>query len=98
MYLSFPDGFLWGSATASAQVETASDHNWRGLRSQDGHVFERTTDHEKRREEDAGYISRFGSIYRCSVDWARLQSGPFEKFDPDVVAEYTSFFAILAKK
>lgn len=98
MFLPFPDQFLWGTSTAAAQVETAGDHPWRGLSAKDGYRFERTTDHELRRQEDAGYIARFGSIYRCSVDWSRLQREPMAKFDPDVVEEYCTFFNELKKK
>jgi len=88
----FPAKFVWGSSTAAAQVETATDHPWRGLRAKDGSVFDRTTEHEKHRLEDAEYITRFGSIYRCSVDWCRLQTEPFGKFNPAVVQEYREFF------
>jgi beta-glucosidase len=88
----FPETFLWGTSTAAAQVETAGDHPWRGLKARDGHVFERTTDHEKRREEDGRLIGRLGQLYRCSVDWARLQPEPFAKFDKMVVKEYQAFF------
>jgi len=97
MRLNFPDGFFWGSSTAAAQVETAGDHPWRGLRSRDGFLFERTTDHELRREEDAAFIVRLGSIYRCGVDWSRLQTEPFGKFDKAVVDEYSAFFKKLRK-
>ena len=95
MKLTFPDGFVWGTSTAAAQIETASGHPWRGLRAKDGHVFERTTDHEQRREEDAAFILRFGSIYRCGVDWSRLQSEPYGKFDKKAVEEYRAFFDLL---
>jgi len=97
MYLKFPDGFFWGTSTAAAQVETAGEHPWRGLRAKDGYVFERTTDHEKRRTEDAGFITRLGSIYRCGVDWSRLQTEPFAKFDKHAVDEYCAFFDKLKK-
>ena len=98
MFLKFPDHFFWGTSTAAAQVETAGDHPWRGLVARDGYRFERTTDHELRREEDAGYIARFGSIYRCGVDWSRLQTEPMAKFEADVVDEYLAFFKLLKKK
>lgn len=92
MRLEFPEGFLWGTSTAAAQIETASDHNWKGFVAKDGHRFEETAQHEKRRQEDVQYISRLGQIYRCGVDWARLQSQPFAPFDAQVVAEYQDFF------
>ncbi|MDO8368806.1 MAG: family 1 glycosylhydrolase [Saprospiraceae bacterium] len=98
MRLIFPDGFLWGTSTAAAQVETAGEHPWRGFRALDGYVFERTTDHELRRAEDAKIIARFGSIYRCGVDWSRLQRGPFAKFEKEVIAEYRQFFEDLRSR
>ena len=93
--LVFPKKFVWGTSTAAAQVETATDHPWRGLRAKDGHTFDRTTEHEKHRLDDAAYIVRFGTLYRCGVDWCRLQTKPFGKFDADVVAEYQTFFDCL---
>ena len=98
MFISFPKSFFWGTSTAAAQVETAGDHPWRGLQARDGSRFERTTDHELRRTEDAGYIIRFGTVYRCGVDWSRLQTAPMAKFDPNVVEEYRAFFAGLLDK
>ena len=95
MTLAFPDDFHWGTSTAAAQIETASDHQFRGLRARDGYLFERTTDHERRRLADVDLIARFGSVYRCGVDWARLQSRPFAAFSRAVVGEYRELFAAL---
>ncbi|MBK9336218.1 MAG: family 1 glycosylhydrolase [Lewinellaceae bacterium] len=96
--LAFPTYFFWGTSTAAAQVETAGDHPWHGLIARDGYRFEHTTDHELRRAEDADYIARFGSVYRCSVDWSRLQPQAMARFDPDVVDEYCTFFEHLKQK
>ena len=98
MTFQFPDHFFWGTSTAAAQVETAGAHPWRGLRAKDGYVFERTTDHEKRRAEDAALIARLGSIYRCGVDWSKLQTEPMAKFEPTVVEEYRVFFEDLRQR
>ena len=98
MLLKFPDDFFWGTSTAAAQIETASDHNWKGIKSRDGYVFGQTSDHEIRRAEDVEHISRFGSYYRCGVDWARLQTEPFGEFHEDVVKEYQVFFKNLNQK
>jgi beta-glucosidase len=98
MLLQFPNDFFWGTSTAAAQIETASDHNWKGLKSKDGYIFDRTSDHEKRRDEDVEHISRFGSVYRCGVDWARLQTEPLGMFHHDVVDEYRDFFDELNKR
>ncbi len=98
MLLKFPDHFFWGTSTAAAQIETASDHNWKGFQSKDGYTFDRTADHELRREEDAEIIAQFGTVYRCGVDWARLQTEPFGEFHTDVVDEYITFFKNLNAK
>ncbi len=90
--LTFPDNFLWGTSSAAAQVETASANNWRGVVARDGFVFERTTDHELRRDEDLEYICSLGQLYRCGVDWARLQPEALAPFDAAVVSEYQVFF------
>ena len=92
MRLQFPNDFFWGTSTAAAQIETASDHSFKGLRSKDGHIFDRTADHELRRDEDVEHIARFGTVYRCSVDWARLQTEPFGAFhQPLLVGRSHSF-------
>ena len=95
---SFPPDFFFGTSTAAAQVETVFDHPWKGLVAHDGYVFDRTTDHEKRRAEDAGYIARLGTVYRCGVDWSRLQRAPYAAFDPAVVAKYRAFFDDLRER
>jgi beta-glucosidase len=98
MLLQFPEGFLWGTSTSAAQIETAFDHQFKGIEASDGFIFERTIDHEKRRAEDATYITQFGNIYRCSVDWSRLQLSPLTPFDAGVVREYRDFFEVLQKE
>ena len=98
MTIPFPDHFFWGTSTAAAQVETAAAHPWKGLKALDGYVFLRTTDHENRREEDAAWIARLGGIYRCGVDWSRLQGEPMAKFDKKVVQEYRDFFEDLQQR
>ncbi len=94
-FLSFPEGFIWGTSTAAAQVETAGDHNWHGVEAKDGYTFIQTTDHEKRRMEDVQNIKQFGSMYRCGVDWSRLQLKAFAPFEEDVIKEYQDFFKAL---
>lgn len=93
--LSFPKNFIWGTSTAAPQIETAFEHDWRGVRAKDGNVFERTSDHELRRAEDLQYITQLGNAYRMSLDWSRLQRQANGKFDPKVVSEYRSFLAKL---
>lgn len=95
MFLSFPNDFFFGTSTSAGQIETAFDHQWKGLESKDGFIFSKTIDHELRREEDIEYIKQFGTVYRCSVDWSRLQRAAFAPLEQDIVEEYQTFFAHL---
>lgn len=95
MKLTFPEGFIWGTSTAAAQIETAVNHNWVGLQSKDGYTFKRTADHELRRDEDVEYIAQLGQAYRMSAAWWRLQEAPFAPFNIEVVNEYRSFMGKL---
>ncbi|MCB0597901.1 MAG: glycoside hydrolase family 1 protein [Lewinellaceae bacterium] len=97
MRLEFPENFFWGTSTSATQVETASAHNWRGFQARDGYVLDQTTAHEKLRDLDAGFILQFGTVYRCGVDWARLQPEPYAPFAKEVVEEYQRFFELLNK-
>ncbi|WP_199038232.1 GH1 family beta-glucosidase [Glycomyces salinus] len=89
--LQFPDGFLWGTATASYQVEGATDEDGRGpsiwdtfsatpgkvWRGQTGRV---ACDHYHRLDEDVELMKSLGvQTYRFSIAWPRIQpdgSGP----------------------
>ena len=88
MILHFPDNFIWGTSTAAAQIETATAHEWRGIRSKDGFEFNQTCDHEKRRKEDAVIIADIAPHYRMSLDWAILQDAPFAPLNPIEINNY----------
>jgi beta-glucosidase len=87
----FPEGFLWGTATASYQVEGAVDEDGRGPSIWDtfshtpGKVYRGDTgdvacDQYHRLEEDLDLMADLGlQAYRFSVAWPRIQpegSGP----------------------
>jgi beta-glucosidase len=87
----FPEGFLWGTATASYQVEGAVDEDGRGPSIWDtfsrtpGKVYRGDTgdiacDQYHRLEEDLDLMVDIGvRAYRFSVAWPRIQpegSGP----------------------
>ena len=48
MQITFPEKFFFGTSTAAYQIETAFEHDWLGVKSRDGFVFNHTSDHEKR--------------------------------------------------
>jgi len=95
MKLRFPDNFLWGTSTAAPQIETAFNHDFKGIHSKDNHILKRTIDHEKRRKEDAKIICSLGNTYRLSLAWDRLQKKPYGEFDKKVVKEYRDFLQTL---
>ena len=87
----FPEGFLWGAATAAYQVEGGVDEDGRGRSIWDtfshtpGKVYRGDTgdiacDQYHRIEEDLDLIADLGlQAYRFSVAWPRIQpdgSGP----------------------
>ena len=92
--LGFPTGFLWGTATASYQIEGAVDEDGRGASIWDtfcrtpGKVWHGDTgdiacDHYHRWPADVALMARLGlNSYRFSVAWPRVQpdgSGAFNQ-------------------
>ncbi|WP_409467477.1 GH1 family beta-glucosidase [Streptomyces sp. HC307] len=87
----FPDGFLFGAATASYQIEGAYDEDGRGPsiwdtfcrepgRVADGATGDVACDHYHRYREDVALLRELGvDSYRFSIAWPRIQpegSGP----------------------
>lgn len=88
MILDFPSSFRFGTSTAAAQIETAFQHDWQGFVARDRSVFERTTDHELRWEEDVEIIRSLGDNYRMSLMWSKLQCAPFGEMNRESVLHY----------
>ena len=84
---SWPSGFLWGSATAAAQIEGAAhtdgkeDSIWDAFARvpnaiAGGHNLEVAVDHYNRYAEDVGIMKTLGlDSYRFSTSWARVVPG-----------------------
>lgn len=80
----FPEGFLWGSASAAYQVEGAFNEDGKGLSNWDefvrlpGKTFKGTTgdqavDHYHRYQEDVALMAQMGlKTYRFSISWPRI--------------------------
>jgi beta-glucosidase len=98
MKLRFPENFILGTSTAAYQIETAFDHDWLGITARDGHLFERTTDHEHRFSEDAAIIASLAPHYRMSLMWSKLQREPNGPFDSITVAAYHRFLQDLQSR
>ncbi|MHB1986380.1 MAG: glycoside hydrolase family 1 protein [Acidimicrobiales bacterium] len=83
--LAFPDGFLWGTATAAYQVEGSVNADDRGISiwdtfshregmTRNGDTGDVTSDHYSRLEPDLDLLSQLGAgAYRFSVAWPRIQ-------------------------
>jgi beta-glucosidase len=81
---SFPQGFLWGSATASYQVEGAVHEEGRGVsiwdtfshtpgKTNNGDTGDVADDHFHRYKEDVQLMKNLGlQTYRFSVAWPRV--------------------------
>ncbi|HSJ51856.1 MAG TPA: GH1 family beta-glucosidase [Actinomycetota bacterium] len=80
----FPDGFVWGAATASYQIEGAADADGRGEsiwdrfshtpgRVRGGDTGDVACDHYHRYREDVALMAQLGlTAYRFSVSWPRV--------------------------
>ncbi|MGH9117885.1 MAG: GH1 family beta-glucosidase [Acidimicrobiales bacterium] len=81
---SFPDGFLWGAATAAYQIEGAVEEDGRGEsiwdrfshtpgRVTSGDTGDRACDHYHRYRDDVALMADLGlGAYRFSVAWPRV--------------------------
>src|SRR5674476_287496 len=90
----FPADFLWGSATASYQVEGAVDEDGRGQSIWDtfsatpgkvlnGDTGAVATDHYHRMAQDVALMKRIGlHAYRFSLAWPRIQPTGSGAFNP----------------
>jgi beta-glucosidase len=93
--LVFPDGFLWGSATSSHQVEGQSPHSdWAAWEAQPGRIHAGDRVGEAcgwwagRAEEDLTRAREMGhSAIRLSLEWSRLEPSP-GAFDEAAFARY----------
>jgi beta-glucosidase len=98
MKLVFPEHFFFGTSTAAAQIETAVDHDWQGIKARDGYIFDQTTDHELRLQEDAAIIASLAPHYRMSLQWSKLQREPNAPLDIPAVAECRAFLTDLKSR
>jgi hypothetical protein len=87
--LSFPPGFLWGTATSPTQVEGHIENEWTPFTAADGGNCRIACDHYHRYPEDIGWMSRLGvNAYRFGIEWSRLQAAPFAPLNPAELARY----------
>ena len=98
MTLTFPESFFFGTSTSAAQIETAFQHDWQGLRALDGSIFDSTTAHETRFDQDAEIIRYLGTDYRFSLMWSKLQRAPLAPLDRETTVAYHRLLDLLKAK
>jgi beta-glucosidase len=85
--LKFPDGFLWGTATAAYQIEGAHDADGKGpsiwdtfshtpSKIYENHNGDVACDHYHRYRDDVAIMAELGlNAYRFSISWPRVIPG-----------------------
>src|SRR5262245_8988326 len=80
----FPEGFYWGTATASYQIEGAWNEDGKGLsiwdtyahtpgKIKNGDTGDVANDHYHRYKEDVALMENIGAnAYRFSISWPRI--------------------------
>ncbi|MDR2536212.1 MAG: beta-glucosidase [Treponema sp.] len=108
--LEFPEDFLWGTATASYQVEGAgheggrSESIWDTFARIPGNVYAGETgevacDQYHRYAEDIALMSELGfQSYRFSIAWSRILPEPNGKVNQEGIRYYRSLCEELHKK
>jgi beta-glucosidase len=108
--LRFPDGFLWGAATAAYQIEGAPDADGKGPSIWDtfshtpGKVFHGETgdvacDSYHRYPEDIAMLQRLGAgAYRFSLSWPRIQPDGRGAVNPQGIDYYSRLIDGLLEK
>ena len=99
--LKFPDGFIWGTATSSYQIEGAWNEDGKGESTWDrfthnpGHVIDSSTgdvacDHYHRWPEDVALMKELGyPAYRFSVSWPRIRPDGYGKTNQPGLDHYS---------
>lgn len=106
----FPDGFVWGVATAAYQIEGAVDEGGRGPsiwdvyahtpgRTHGGETGDVADDGYHRWREDVGRLEDLGvDAYRFSVSWSRIQPEGTGPANPEGMRFYSDLVDALVAR
>jgi beta-glucosidase len=96
--LRFPDGFFFGCATASHQVEGGNHNDWSEFERQPGRILDGSVsgiacDHWNRWPQDLDDLAALGqNAHRFSIEWSRVE--PQEgRFDLEALNHYAAVAA-----
>ncbi len=105
--IDFPDGFLWGAATASYQIEGAAHEGGRGASVWDtfshtpgkvanGHTGDVACDHYHLVDRDVAMMAELGlQTYRFSISWSRVMPDGRGKVNADGLGFYHRLVELL---
>lgn len=98
--LKFPDGFYWGAATSSFQVEGGIENIDWAKAGREGRVpvIGDACDHYHRYEDDFDIAKQLGhNCHRLSIEWARIE--PSEgQFDSHAIEHYRNVLRALHRR
>jgi len=102
--LSFPKGFLWGTATAAHQVEGNNTKNdWWSFEQRPGAIWHDdrsglACDWWRNAERDFDLMAEMGhNTHRLSVEWSRIEPEE-DVFDAQAIARYRQMLAALRER
>ncbi len=88
-FLKFPDGFLWGTATSTTQIEGRIQNEWTDFVARDGRTCHPACDSYHRYADDVEWMQRLGvNAYRFGIEWSRLQTEAFGPLSQQELARY----------
>jgi len=96
--ITFPENFIFGTATSAFQIEGAGFTEWNNFVGKDGTKLGVAIDHYNKYREDLEYILYLGNAYRFSMDWSKLQRSAFSSFDNETVEHYMEIFKALKRE
>ena len=99
--ITFPDGFLWGTATAAHQIEGGNKNNqwwlWENQpgKIKNGETSEHACEHWSRWQDDFNLIKELNNnAYRMSIEWSRIVPEPY-KVNQEALNQYHTMISWL---
>ncbi len=100
---TFPRDFLWGTATASHQVEGGNENNQWYAWEQAGHVFDGQVSGRAcdwwggQAEKDVRRMKELrNNAHRLSIEWSRIEPEP-GRWDNDAIDRYRAILEAMRK-
>ena len=91
--LRFPEGFLWGTATSTTQIEGHIQNEWTDFLARDGGNCRVACDSYHRYPEDIEWMGKLGvNAYRTGVEWSRLQTEAYGELNRKELERYLDQF------